>query len=100
MVAISLKLYYIDYTGLFHKPVLELEKPPRDYDTIISNPMDLKTIQGKLNKEEYNSIYDIIKDINLMFSNCVKYNGKQNEVSEYSNRINEQFQNESIIVKT
>ncbi|CAO3686201.1 unnamed protein product [Rhizopus stolonifer] len=48
-----------------------------DYPTIVKNPMDLSTIEQKLNKNEYKSPDEFAADVNLMFDNCYLYNPPQ-----------------------
>ncbi|KAF9181955.1 hypothetical protein BGZ51_005098 [Haplosporangium sp. Z 767] len=52
-----------------------------DYPLVIKNPMDLSTVEHKLNNVEYDTIDDFISDINLIFSNCYLYNGRELPVS-------------------
>ncbi|KAF9192031.1 hypothetical protein BGZ49_003471, partial [Haplosporangium sp. Z 27] len=52
-----------------------------DYPLIIKNPMDLTTVEKKLNSVEYETFEDFGKDINLIFDNCYLYNGTESPVS-------------------
>ncbi|RDD46850.1 Transcription initiation factor TFIID subunit 1 [Trichoplax sp. H2] len=58
----------------FHGPVDVMTVP--DYYTVIKDPIDLGVIQRKAQNHEYRSHSDFMKDIDLLFANCVKYNGE------------------------
>ncbi|KAJ5239721.1 hypothetical protein N7468_004340 [Penicillium chermesinum] len=45
-----------------------------DYYTIIKHPMDLGTMTKKLKGLQYRSKQDFVDDLNLIWSNCLKYN--------------------------
>ncbi|PLB52915.1 Bromodomain protein [Aspergillus steynii IBT 23096] len=45
-----------------------------DYYTIIKHPMDLGTMTKKLKALQYRSKQDFVDDVNLIWSNCFKYN--------------------------
>ncbi|KAJ5674102.1 hypothetical protein N7462_009541 [Penicillium macrosclerotiorum] len=45
-----------------------------DYHTIIKHPMDLGTMTKKLKSLSYRSKQDFVDDLNLIWSNCLKYN--------------------------
>ncbi|XP_011642424.1 peregrin [Pogonomyrmex barbatus] len=63
-----------DVNDVFGQPVNIKEVP--DYLEIVSHPMDLSTMQVKLEKQEYDSIAAFEVDFNLMVSNCLAYNRK------------------------
>ncbi|KAM0731850.1 Bromodomain-containing protein-like protein [Formica fusca] len=63
-----------DVNDVFGQPVNTKEVP--DYLEIVSHPMDLSTMQAKLEKQEYDSIAAFETDFNLMVSNCLAYNRK------------------------
>ena len=44
------------------------------YHQIIKKPMDLSTIQGKLEANEYEKAKDFEEDVRLIFKNCFKFN--------------------------
>ncbi|XP_014484453.1 PREDICTED: peregrin isoform X1 [Dinoponera quadriceps] len=63
-----------DVNDVFGQPVNTKEVP--DYLEIVSHPMDLSTMQAKLEKQEYDSIGAFEADFNLMVNNCLEYNRK------------------------
>lgn len=52
-----------------------------DYYDVIKEPMDLSTMEEKHEKDQYPVPEDFIKDANLIFNNCRKYN---NETTSYA----------------
>ena len=49
-----------------------------DYYKVIEKPMDLSTIEEKLNLDSYSRPKDFISDLKLIFSNCRQYNDATN----------------------
>ncbi|CCI41000.1 unnamed protein product [Albugo candida] len=59
----------------FQKPVKALfPLLEADYFELIKTPMDLATIQDKLNSFEYSTYGDFIRDVRLTFENAILYN--------------------------
>lgn len=58
------------------------KKVPTYYE-INTNPMDLTTITSKLSKGQYKSTAEVMKDVQLIFSNCHQYCQKErnNQIS-------------------
>jgi len=70
----------------FQNPVNTEEYP--EYLRIINyNPMDLSTIEKKLEEKEYSLVQDIINDIKLIWYNCRIYNYENSEIYQYSNYL-------------
>ncbi|KAI7901743.1 Bromodomain-containing protein [Cokeromyces recurvatus] len=62
----------INYPFLAPVDVVALNIP--DYVDIIKHPMDLSTIERKLNEGDYEDPKQFEQDIRLMFNNCYTYN--------------------------
>lgn len=56
----------------FLKPVNKDEIP--EYYEVITTPMDLSTIDERLENDHYNAPKDLVDDLKLIFSNCRQYN--------------------------
>lgn len=56
----------------FIKPVSKDDVP--DYYNVITRPMDLSTIEAKVDAGLYADLHDFCADVRLMFSNCRQYN--------------------------
>lgn len=62
----------------FNRPVTLKEVP--DYHDIIKTPMDFAKIKSRLNMGHYKTDYDVMNDIQLVFSNCDLYNSSGSEI--------------------
>ncbi|KAK4109470.1 histone acetyltransferase GCN5 [Canariomyces notabilis] len=56
----------------FLNPVNKDEVP--DYYNVIANPMDLSTVEEKLELDQYATPRDLVADLKSIFSNCRQYN--------------------------
>nr|CCA21725.1 bromodomain containing 2 putative [Albugo laibachii Nc14]CCA21850.1 bromodomain containing 2 putative [Albugo laibachii Nc14] len=69
----------------FQKPVKALfPLLEADYFELIKTPMDLATIQDKLNSFEYSTYGDFIRDVRLTFENAILYNHADKERDGWS----------------
>ncbi|KAL0476949.1 histone acetyltransferase [Acrasis kona] len=73
----------------FSKPVDPKEAP--DYDTIVKEPMDLSTIQGRLESGFYRSKDIFIANMRLVFDNCRMYNHEDTIYYKCANHLEEYF---------
>ncbi|KAI0563584.1 Bromodomain containing protein [Gracilaria domingensis] len=62
-----------DHYDIFLEPV----KGVAGYLDIIKRPMDLSTVRSKLMASEYKSLGEFRKDLDLIWSNCLLFNGKE-----------------------
>ena len=76
----------------FMEPVDPAKYGIDDYFEIIQEPMDFGTVKKKLNHNVYNNIQEYIYDMKLVFDNCIKYNGKENQIAKYAIEIRNQFE--------
>eukprot|EP00871_Galdieria_phlegrea_P006046 jgi/Galph1/929/GphlegSOOS_G5622.1 len=59
----------------------------RDYLDVIKHPMDLGTVQGKLEKQSYRNFQELWDDIQLTWSNCCTYNKPETEFYKTAVRL-------------
>ncbi|KAI0212981.1 hypothetical protein LSAT2_002033 [Lamellibrachia satsuma] len=78
---VLLQLYIHEASMPFWVPV-----PDEAYYKVIKHPMDFSKIKLKLENHQYQSIYEFLQDIRLIFHNCTKYNKPNSEHSEQWNR--------------
>lgn len=74
----------------FDHPV-EINKAP-DYYSIIHNPMDLGTIQDRLETRQYTSPQQFFEDMKLVWENCHLYNGPHQELGKLGEKTFATFQ--------
>ena len=75
----------------FTKPVDAVAlKIPQYYD-IITNPMDLSTMEQKLKEGKYSSVNEFVADFNLIIDNCVRFNGPTHAITVASMNMKAQF---------
>lgn len=65
---------YFSFAAPFYYPVDPVALNIPSYHSIIKKPMDLSTIQGKLQAGQYENSKDFDLDMRLMFKNCFKFN--------------------------
>lgn len=62
------------------------------YHSIIKQPMDLGTMNEKLQRGEYESAKDFKSDFNLIVKNCVKFNGEPHPVTDAVKQLEALFE--------
>jgi histone acetyltransferase len=77
----------------FTNPVNAQDVP--DYYEFIKEPMDLSTMETKLEKNQYASINDLVHDAHLIFNNCRLYNPPTSVYAKSANRL-EKFVKDSL----
>lgn len=55
--------------------------------------MDFKLIRTKLSDGVYKGMDEFVRDMNLVFDNCIKYNGDQNPVAKIAVEVRDIFKN-------
>ncbi|KAG8533790.1 histone acetyltransferase [Bacidia gigantensis] len=58
-----------------------------DYYDVIKEPMDLNTMEDKLDRDMYPIPEDFIKDAKLIFDNCRKYNNENTPYTKSANKL-------------
>ena len=85
---IAFRLIRFDTTKIYIYPVKKEIYP--DYYTLITNPIDLTTINAKAKRGEYNSAQTFIDDLDLMIINSTIYNGLHHDVTLQAVSIKEE----------
>ncbi|KIH90048.1 histone acetyltransferase [Sporothrix brasiliensis 5110] len=58
-----------------------------DYYDVIKEPMDLSTMESKLEADQYATPEDFIHDAKLIFNNCRKYNSENTPYTKSANKL-------------
>lgn len=88
--------YYLDY--LMKKDINENFRTIDDvinrdssYAEIVKHPMDFLKIREKLNRNQYQDIKEFKYDVDLIWQNCIQFNGTFSEIGIYSMRLRSNF---------
>ncbi|XP_062195387.1 transcription factor GTE9-like isoform X2 [Phragmites australis] len=80
------------WSGPFLAPVDVVKLKLPDYFDIVKEPMDLGTIQKRLNAGMYSTPWDFAADVRLTFSNAMAYNPANNYVHVMATSLNKNFE--------
>ncbi|TPX09271.1 uncharacterized protein E0L32_009463 [Thyridium curvatum] len=58
-----------------------------DYYEVIKEPMDLSTMESKLEADQYATPEDFIRDAKLIYDNCRKYNNESTPYAKSANKL-------------
>ena len=85
-------------TRLIIGPFVKL--PPKrewpDYYLMITNPICMKDIEKKMKKEDYHSLSDMRKDLELLVTNCRTFNDEASMIFMDANRIEVRYSHFSV----
>ena len=70
------------------------------YTQVITNPMDLGTIDRKLTNQEYNLVEDFINDVNQVWQNCYTFNGPESQFSGLAKTLSAVFDKQAMKLPT
>lgn len=59
----------------------------QDYLQVVTRPMDLSTIQGKLKGRKYSLVGEVLQDLQLIWDNCRLYNAAGSAIVQHANRM-------------
>uniref|UniRef100_A0A673TEQ0 Bromodomain testis-specific protein n=1 Tax=Suricata suricatta TaxID=37032 RepID=A0A673TEQ0_SURSU len=83
---------HLSYAWPFYNPVDINSLGLHNYYDIVKNPMDLGTIKGKMDNQEYKDAYEFAADVRLMFMNCYKYNPPDHEIVTMARTLQDVFE--------
>lgn len=72
---------------VFNNPVDPVELGLNDYFLIIQKPMDLGTVNKKLDNGVYHTVDDFMDDVNLTFNNAMQYNEQDSVVHDMAKEL-------------
>lgn len=76
---------------IFLEPVDSEKLGIPDYKRVIAKPMDFGTIKENLRKHEYKSMQQFIDDVQVVFSNCLTYNGENSQVGLMCQKVKDEY---------
>ncbi len=79
---------------IFLNPVDPVALNIPTYFTVIKNPMDISTIEKKIQSNSYLSVVEVFKDFDLMFDNCYTFNGHESAVALMSKTLQRWYEGE------
>ena len=63
----------------------------QDYYTVIKEPMDLATMERKLENDQYENVEDFVKDVLLLVRNCKRYNAETTPYAKAANKLEKEM---------
>ncbi|KAJ3277514.1 hypothetical protein HK104_003238, partial [Borealophlyctis nickersoniae] len=75
--------------GPFLFPIPRWRLP--DYDRVVKHPMDLSTVQQRLKKDGYGSVWDVVEDLRTMLENCFCYYPPNSQTHQMGRRLEQAF---------
>ncbi|KAG5520124.1 hypothetical protein PMAC_001200 [Pneumocystis sp. 'macacae'] len=76
----------------FNQPVDPVKLNIPTYPTVIARPMDLGTVEKKIAGREYGTVDAFREDVELVFSNCFRFNGTESAISGMARNLQEIFE--------
>lgn len=80
-------LLKMDRLKPFQQKVNPVRDNARDYDLIIKNPMDLKTLQDRLYTGLITDVNQFKQELDLIWNNCALYNGEGHELARLARQV-------------
>lgn len=62
-----------------------------DYYDVIKEPMDLGTMESKLEKDQYENVEDFVRDLLLIVRNCKRYNAENTPYAKAANKLEKEM---------
>ena len=62
-----------------------------DYYDVIKEPMDLHTMEEKLEKDVYENVEDFVRDVLLLVRNCKRYNAETTPYAKAANKLEKEL---------
>jgi len=79
------------HAWILNEPVDIVKLSIPDYFDIIKSPMDFGTAKGKLSNNKYLRMQEFLADIQLVFDNCLLYNGENSQTGIMCKQVRDEF---------
>eukprot|EP01124_Arcella_intermedia_P007856 TRINITY_DN14870_c0_g1_i2.p1 TRINITY_DN14870_c0_g1~~TRINITY_DN14870_c0_g1_i2.p1 ORF type:complete len:127 (-),score=44.61 TRINITY_DN14870_c0_g1_i2:305-685(-) len=76
----------------FMEPVDPIALKIPNYLEIIKKPMDLSTVNEKLDNDEYESLQMFKEDVRLIWKNAERFNGPKHQITKKAKMLSEVFE--------
>ena len=76
-------------SGPFREPLYWRKAGLTTYPDVIKTPMDLGTIMRKLEESAYTNVAGVKCDLELVWDNCITFNGRESWVSKHAVTLRE-----------
>lgn len=86
------ELWKFKDSWIFFEPVDPIKLNIPDYHKIITNPMDLGTVKNNLKSGVYLKVEEFMRDVELIFENCILYNGENSPVSLMCKNVRNEYE--------
>ncbi len=63
----------------------------QDYYDVIKEPMDLSMMESKLDKDQYETVEDFVRDVLLLVRNCKRYNAETTPYAKAANKLEKEL---------
>jgi hypothetical protein len=77
---------------MFRHPIDPVLDQCPDYFSVVKHPMDLSTIQRKLDGDEYQTMQEWRQDVELVWANALAYNGPDSDLGILAREMQSVFQ--------
>lgn len=86
--------------GPFLQPVDPVALQIPHYTNVIKNPMDLGTVESKLQKNVYTDVEQFYADMRQIWDNCYTFNGLENPISAWAKTLSAIFEKQAAKMPT
>ena len=84
-------LWRVPHAKLFHSAVDPEGQNLPDYFEIIKNPIDFSLVRQRLHANLYHKMQEFVDDMQLVFDNCVAYNGRDSVQGRQCQKVRDEF---------
>ena len=80
------------HAAQFNQPVDYVALTLPTYPEVVTKPMDLRTLEERLRRDEYRSVDTYVADFNQIVENCILFNGQDHGVTKQVLNVKDAFE--------